>query len=150
MCSSKSHFFREFRVSLTTWPSPYFLFTFTCEMKFTHLFFNFWNSRNFRKITCLQNNTYTSNQKRILHRLRRKYGNKKHHTLIYHAKLLNHELKATSTRLTYQKKTLDRKRINKHFANNPRNVYRSFRGNSTDIKEILAREEVGKYWNNMM
>ena len=62
---------------------------------------------------------------------------------------MNHELKATSTRLTYQKKTLDRKRINKHFANNPRNVYRSFRGNSTDIKEILSREEVGKYWNNI-
>ena len=48
-------------------------------------------------------------QKKILHRLRRKYGNTKHQTLIYHAELLKYELKATSTRLTYQKKTLEQK-----------------------------------------
>ena len=62
---------------------------------------------------------------------------------------MKYELKATSTRLTYQKKTLERKRINKQFANNPHNVYRSFWGSSTDIKETPAQEEVEKYWNNI-
>ena len=79
----------------------------------------------------------------------KKKSNTKHQTLIYHAKLLKHELKATSTRLTYQKKTLERKRINKQLTNNSRNVYRSFRGNSTDMKETPAQEDVEKYWNNI-
>ena len=87
-------------------------------------------------------------QKKILHRLRRKYGNTKHQTLIYHAELLKYELKATSTRLTYQKKT-EQKWINKQLANNPRNVYWSFWRNSTDIKETPAQKEVEKYWNDI-
>ena len=61
---------------------------------------------------CKQTNSYTANQKRIRNRLIRKYRNIKQHTLTYHIKCLKQELKATSSRLNYQKKVSERQTIN--------------------------------------
>ena len=61
---------------------------------------------------CKQTNSYTANQKRIRNRLIRKYRNIKEHTLTHHIKCLKQELKATSSRLNYQKKVSERQTIN--------------------------------------
>ena len=56
-------------------------------------------------------------------RLITKYRNIKQHTLTYHIKCLKQKLKATSSRLNYQKKVSERKRINKLFSTNPLSVF---------------------------
>ena len=76
---------------------------------------------------CKQTSSYTANQKRIRNRLIRKYRNIKQQTLTYYIKSLKQELKATTSRLNYQKKVSELKRINKLFSTNPRSIYRSFK-----------------------
>ena len=98
---------------------------------------------------CKQTNSYTANQKRIRNRLIRKYRNIKQHTLTYHIKCLKQELKATSSRLNYQKKVSERKRINKLFSTNPRSVYRSFKAGNTEIKVTPTLKEIEDYWNDI-
>ena len=68
---------------------------------------------------CSVNNSYTEHQRRIRERLRYKFGNVKHDTLVYRVKLLTQELKATSSKVSYHRKKIQRDIINRLFTKSP-------------------------------
>ena len=86
-------------------------------------------------LSCFVNNSCTEHQRRICERLRYKFGNVKRDTLVYRVKLLTQELKATSSKVSYQRTKIQRDRINRLFAKNPTLVYRIFRGGNVEIKK---------------
>ena len=86
-------------------------------------------------LSCSVNNSYTEHQRRSCERLRYKFGNVKRNALVYRVKLLTQELKATSSKVSYQRTKIQRDRINRLFAKNPTLVYRIFRGGNVEIKK---------------
>ena len=48
----------------------------------------------------------------------------------YQKTMLQHDLKATSERLKYQKRLSERRTLNKRFAMNPKSVYRQMKGDN--------------------
>ena len=60
-------------------------------------------------LKCKGTNTFSQNQLKIQNRLRKKYGNVRKNTLIFRQKTLKNELKATSTKMAYDKKVFERK-----------------------------------------
>ena len=63
--------------------------------------------------------------------------------------LLEHEVKTTSVRLNYLRKTNERKRINRQFTSKSKAVYRSFLNTNTTAKENPTREDLDPYWTNL-
>ena len=64
-------------------------------------------------LSCSVNNSYTEHKRRIRERLRYKFENVKRDTLVYRVKLLTQELKATSSKVSYHRKNIQRDRINR-------------------------------------
>ena len=100
-------------------------------------------------LSCSINNSYNEHQHRICERLRYKFGNVKRGTLLYQVKLLTQELKATSSKLSYHRKKIQRDRINYLFAKKPTLVYRSFRRGTVEINKAPSMDEVEKFWKDI-
>ena len=100
-------------------------------------------------LSCSINNSYSEHQHRICERLRYKFGNVKRGTLLYQVKLLTQELKATSSKLSYHRKKIQRDRINYLFAKKPTLVYRSFRRGTVEINKAPSMDEVEKFWKDI-
>ncbi|XP_057310291.1 uncharacterized protein LOC130648267 [Hydractinia symbiolongicarpus] len=67
----------------------------------------------------------------------------------YQKTMLQQELKATSERLKYQKRLSERRTLNKHFAKNPKLVYRQMKGDYNSAKDIPPKEDVESYWKEL-
>ena len=105
-----------------------------------------WIQNLYNKIKRLRRDiSYT--QRKIRKRLRYKFGKAKRDTLVYRAKLLTQELKATSSKVSYHRKKIQR--INRLFAKNPTLVYHNFRGGAVEIKKTPSMDEVGKFWKDI-
>ena len=63
--------------------------------------------------------------------------------------ILKQELKATSSKIRYQEKKFERNRINRKFTYNPKNVYRDFKNDKTEIEIIPPKENIEKYWKDI-
>ena len=100
-------------------------------------------------LSCSVNNSYTEHQRRIRERLRYKFGNVKRDTLVYRVKLLTQELKATSSKVSYHRKKIQRDKINRLFGKKPTSVYRSFRGGTVEINKAPSMNEVLKFWKDI-
>ena len=100
-------------------------------------------------MSCSVNNSYTEHQHRIRERLQYKFGNVKRDTLVYRVKLLTQELKATSSKVSYHRKKIQRDRINCLFAKKPNLVYRSFQGGTAEINKVPSMDEVEKFWKDI-
>ena len=100
-------------------------------------------------LPCSVNNSYTEHQRRIRERLRYKFGNVKRDTLVYRVKLLTQELKATSSKVSYHRKKIQRDKINRLFGKKPTSVYRSFRGGTVEINKAPSMNEVLKFWKDI-
>ena len=64
--------------------------------------------------------------------------NVKRDTLVLRVKLLTQELKATSSKVSYHSKKIQRERINRLFVKNPTLFYRNFRGSNVKINKTLS------------
>ena len=95
-------------------------------------------------LSCSVNNSYTEHQRRSCERLRYKFGNVKRNTLVYRVKLLTQELKATSSKVSYHRKKIQRDRINRLFAKKPILVYHGCGGGSVEINKAPSMDEVEK------
>ena len=80
---------------------------------------------------------------------RKKYGNTKQRTLDFKLTLLKQELKATCKKLKTQKRNHERKSINRRFFNNPKGVYRDFKGSNIRLEKIPTKDEVQSFRQNI-
>ena len=48
-----------------------------------------------------------------------------------------------------QKKSHERKSINRRFFNNPKGMYRDFKGSNIRLEKILTKDEVQLFWQNI-
>ena len=78
-------------------------------------------------IQCQQNGTFTKHQLNIKHKLQKNYRSVSSRNMNYQKTMLQQELKATNERLKYQKRLSERRTSNKHFAMNPKSVYRQMK-----------------------
>ena len=99
-------------------------------------------------LSCSVNNSYTKHQHRIREKLRYKFVNVKCNTLVYRVKLLTQELKATSSKVSYHRKKIQRDRINCLFAKSPTLVYCNFQGGTVKINKAPSMDEVKKFWKD--
>ena len=58
--------------------------------------------------------------------------------------ILKQQLKATSYKIRYQEKKFERNRINRKFTCNPKNVYRDFKNDETQIETTPPKEDIEK------
>ena len=72
---------------------------------------------------CKKENYYSEHQKKLLNKYRKKVGNTNLKLFEYKSTILKQELKIKSEKLTYQKKLIERKRINRIFQANPKIVF---------------------------
>ena len=100
-------------------------------------------------LKCKETNTFSRKQLKICKRLRKKFGNTKKGNLVYRQKLLKNELKATSTKLKYQRKVSERKRINRLFTQNPKSVYRSFKESANEVKDPPTKTQIENFWKGI-
>ena len=63
--------------------------------------------------------------------------------------MLTQELKATSSKVSYHRKKVQRDRINRLFGKKPTSVYRSFRGGTVEINKAPSMNEVEKFWKDI-
>ena len=68
---------------------------------------------------------------------------------MYRVKLVTKELKATSSKVNYHRKKIQRGRINRLFPKKPTLVYRSFRGGTVEINKASSMDEVEKFWKDI-
>ena len=64
-------------------------------------------------------------------------------------KLLTQELKATSLKVRYHRKKIQRDTINRLFAKKPTLVYRSFWGGIVEINKVPSMDEVENFWKDI-
>ena len=58
-------------------------------------------------------------------------------------------MKAKSEKLKYHKKLYERKTINRNFSCNPKNVYRTMKGNRITAEKISTKYEVETFWKSI-
>ena len=97
-------------------------------------------------LSCSVKNIYTEHQHRICERLQYKV---RRDTLVYRVKLLTQEIKATSSKVTYHRKKIQRDIINRLFGKKPTSVYNSFRGGPVEINKVPSMNEVEKFWKDI-
>ena len=68
-------------------------------------------------------NSYSKHQKKLLNKYRKKLGNTTLRLFEYKSTILKQELKSKSEKLKYQKKIIERKRINRIFQTNPKKSF---------------------------
>ena len=100
-------------------------------------------------INCKKTERFTKHQKKLRENFRKKYGNTKQRTLDFKLTLLKQELKATCKKLKTHKKSHERKSINRRFFNNPKGVYRDFKGSNIRLEKIPTKNEVQSFWQNI-
>ena len=93
-------------------------------------------------IKCKKENFYSKHQKKLLNKYRKKLGNTTLRLFEYKSAILKQELKSKSEKLKYQKKLIERKRINRIFQTNPKKVFRSFKENFVTFKTMPSQENV--------
>ena len=96
-------------------------------------------------INCKKTERYTKDQKTLRDNFRKKYGNTKQKALDFKQTLLKQELKATCKKLKTQKRNHERKLINRSFFNNPKAVYRDFKGSNIRLEKIPTKDEVQSF-----
>ena len=100
-------------------------------------------------IKCKKENSYSKHQKKLLNKFRKKPGNTTLRLFEYKSTILKQELKSKSEKLKYQKKLIERKRINMIFQTNPKKVFRSFKENSVILKAMPSQENVETFWKGI-
>ena len=66
---------------------------------------------------------HRSQKKRFLNKFLKNYGNTKMTTLEFKCTMLKQDLKSKTKKLMYQKKIIERKKINKLFYKDPKKIY---------------------------
>ena len=74
-------------------------------------------------IKCKKENSYSKHQKKLLNKYQKKLANATLTLFEYKSRILKQELKIKSEKLKYQKKLIERKRINRVFQTNPKKVF---------------------------
>ena len=97
-------------------------------------------------LECRRSNNFTRHQLIVRENLHRKFGNTKSSNLQSKLNILKQELQATSSKIRYQEKKFERNRTNSY---NPKNVYRDFKNDKTEIKTIPPKEDIEKYWKDI-
>ena len=100
-------------------------------------------------IKCKKENSYSKHQKKLLNKYRKKLGNTTLRLFEYKSTILKQELKSKSEKLKYQKKLIERKRINRIFQTNPTKVFRSFKENLVILKTMPSQENVEAFWKGI-
>ena len=76
-------------------------------------------------IKCKFEKQFTAHQKRLLNKFLKNYGNTKMTTLEFKCTMLKQDLKSKTEKLKYQKRIIERKKINKLFYKDPKKVCRT-------------------------
>ena len=100
-------------------------------------------------IKCKKENYYSEHQKKLLNKYRKKVGNTNLRLFEYKSTILKPELKIKSEKLKYQKKLIERKRINRIFQTNPKIVFRLFKENLVTLKTMPSQENVATFWKGI-
>ena len=91
-------------------------------------------------IKCKTEKQFTTHQKRLLNKFLKNYGN---------TKMLKQDLKSKTEKLKYQKKIIERKKINKLFNKDPKKVYRTRKGSIITPKSIPFKQHVETFWKGI-
>ena len=100
-------------------------------------------------IKCKQTNTYSKHQKSLLERFCKKFRNTTLLNLQSNLYITKQKLKEKSKKLKYHKKLYKRKTINRNFSCDPKNVYRTMKGNRITAEKIPTKYEVETFWKNI-
>ena len=96
-----------------------------------------------------KSNTYSKNQKRLKDMFEKQFGNTKLRTLQYKLELYEQKLKASCTKLKYQKVLHQRKVINRQFSNNPRQVFLQMKEIALKVEVLLSKNDVEQFWSDI-
>ena len=100
-------------------------------------------------IKCKIEKQFTAHQKRLLNKFLKNYGNTKMTTLEFKCTMLKQDLKSKTEKLKYQKKIIERKKINKLFYKDPKKVYRTMKGSTITPKSIPSKQNVETFWKGI-
>ena len=100
-------------------------------------------------IKCKRESTFTKHQKTLLHTLKKKLGNSKMSTLETKLTSLKQELKSKADNLRHQKRLIERKKINKQFAFNPKKIYGNMKGDKIEVDKIPTKESIEQFWKGI-
>ena len=100
-------------------------------------------------IKCKLEKQFTTHQKRLLNKFLKNYGNTKMTTLEFKCTMLKQDLKSKTEKLKYQKKIIERKKINKLFYKDPKKVYRTMKGSTVTPTSILSKQNVETFWKGI-
>ena len=100
-------------------------------------------------IKCKTQNVYTNHQKRLIQQFDKRFGNTRMRTLEYKLSYFKQELKAKATKLKYEKRKQERKKINQLFGKSPKGVYRNFKGNNITVKDLPSKENLESFWKGI-
>ena len=92
---------------------------------------------------------FTAHQKRLLNKFVKNYGNIKMTTLKFKCTMLKQDLKNKTKKLRYQKKIIERQKINKLFCKDPKKVYRAMKGSTITSKSIPSKQNVETFWKGI-
>ena len=96
-------------------------------------------------IKCKIEKQFTAHQKRLLNKFLKNYGNTKMTTLEFKCTMLKQDLKSKTEKLKYQKKIIERKKINKLFYKDPKKVYRTMKWSTITPKSIPSEQNVRRF-----
>ena len=96
-------------------------------------------------IKCKTEKQFTTHQKRLLNNFLKHYGNTKMKTLEFKCTMLKQDLKSKTEKLKYQKKIIERKKINKLFYKDPKKVHRTMKGSTITPTSISFKLNVEKF-----
>ena len=109
------------------------------------------NTRKFiGKLTaCKKTNTFFKNHKCLKDMLEKQFGNTKLQTLEYKLEVYKQKLKASCTKLKYQKMLHQRKVINRQFSNNPRQVFRQMKRIALKVEGLPLKNDVVQFFSDI-
>ena len=96
-------------------------------------------------LECKRSNNFSRQQLKVKENLHQKFGKTKSSNLYSKLNILKQEIKALLFKIRYQEKKYERNRINRKFTYNPKNVYRDFKNDETEIETIPPKEDIEKY-----
>ena len=86
---------------------------------------------------CNKENTFSKHQRNLQNHLQKKFGNTKKFTIESKLAILKQEMRIS-----------ERPKINKLFANNPKKLYRSVKGNKIEVEKLPEKEEEKAFWDD--
>ena len=81
--------------------------------------------------------------------LEKQFGNTKLQTLEYKLEVYKQKLKASCTKLKYQKMLHQRKVINRQFSNNPRQVFRQMKRIALKVEGLPLKNDVVQFFSDI-